>query len=314
MFLVAKKACPRWTLNAIFGMLALGAVSIGCQTTDATSVAENKALAVEQKAATNAAPVRAGLYCGLGSRGVNSVYWAKILRDSPDVELVYLDGDDLHAGKLEGLDILVMPGGSSRKQYASMQEEGAEAIRSFVRDGGKYFGTCAGLSLILDETNRVALLPCRRIDGHYLRGGGDVKVEFSPKWMDKLAITNAEWSVHFHDGPVIAETDGVADVRVETMAVCRNAVDEHGKRPAESRDAMVGTPAFVYAACGKGEIIACNCHPENKKATRALIAAVFGQLVGRRIAIPDFKNFPNGFKYTADGTKETLRNAVEMVR
>ena len=83
--------------------------------------------------------------------------------------------------------------------------------------------------------------------------------------------------------------------------------------PAERRDSMIGTPAFVYAICGKGEIIACNCHPENKKATRVLIAAVFEQLVGRRIAIPDFKNFPKGYKYEADGTKETLMKAVEFL-
>ena len=112
--------------------------------------------------ATNAALVKAGLYCGLGSRGANFVYWGKILKDSPDVELTYLDGEDLRNGMLDGLDILVMPGGSSKKQYGSMQEEGAKAIRRFIRGGGKYFGTCAGLSLLLEETNRVALLPPHR--------------------------------------------------------------------------------------------------------------------------------------------------------
>ena len=298
------------------------AIVIGCQapktttggdlgTEVATVVADGAALT---NTVTNTAPVKAGLYCGFGSRGVNSVYWAKILRDSPDVELTYLDGEDLRSGKLDGLDILVMPGGSSKKQYSSMRKEGAEAIRRFVRDGGKYFGTCAGLSILLQETNRVALLPYRRIDGYYARGGGEVKVEFSPKWMARLSITNAEWSIYFHDGPIITPTNGVADVKVEKMAICLNAVDEHRKKPAEQRDAMIKTPAFVYATCGKGEIIACNCHPENKKATRVLIAAIFEQLVGRRIAIPDFKNFPKEYKYHADGTKKTLKNAVEMVK
>ncbi len=98
------------------------------------------------------------------------------------------------------------------------------------------------------------------------------------------------------------------------MALCRNAVDEHGKKPAERRDKMIGTPAFVYATCGQGEIIACNCHPEGHRETRELIAAIFGRLTGRRIAIPDFKNFPKEYKYLADGTKETLKKAVEMVK
>ena len=300
--------------SAILGVLALGVIGVGCQTTEATSDAENTTLAVEQPISTNATPIKAGLYCGLGSRGANFVYWGKILKYSPDVELTYLDGEDLRNGKLDGLDILVMPGGSSKKQYGSMTEEGAKAIRRFIRGGGKYFGTCAGLSLLLEETNRVALLPYRRIDGYYARGGGDVKVEFNEEWMKKLAITNANWSIRFHDGPVVTTTNEIADVHAEVMALCRNAVDEHGKKPAKRRDAMIGTPAFIYATCGKGEIIACNCHPEGKKTTRELLSAVFERLVGRRIAIPDFENLPKGHKFEADGTKETLKKAVKELK
>ena len=77
---------------------------------------------------------------------------------------------------------------------------------------------------------------------------------------------------------------------------------------------MIGTPAFIYATCGKGEIITCNCHPENKKATRELLSAVFDRLVGRRIAIPDFENLPKGHKFEADGTKETLKKAVKELK
>jgi phosphoribosylformylglycinamidine (FGAM) synthase-like amidotransferase family enzyme len=257
---------------------------------------------------------KAGLYCGFGSRGKYSVYWAKILADSPDTELVYLDGEDLRSGKLDGLDILVMPGGTGFGQYDSMQAEGAEAVRRFVRDGGKYFGTCAGLALLLNERKRVALLPFKRIEGHYLRGGGDIEVSFNSKWTKELGLMKANWNISFHDGPIVVPGEDVADVQAETMAVGLNAIDEHGKMPAERRDSMIGTPAFVYAICGKGEIIACNCHPEGRKETRELISAVFGCLLGRRIAIPDFENLPKEYKYEADGTKETLRKAVEELK
>ncbi len=320
-------ACSSGRLGAILGVVAFSAVVGGCRTAKPTGAesregarvtAEAAAVVTDGAAATgiaaaNAAPIRTGLYCDLGSRGDNLAYWAKILRDSPDVELVYLDGEDLRAGRLEGLDVLVMPGGSSRKQFASMQDEGAEAIRRYIRGGGRYFGTCAGLSLILTETNRVALLPLRRVNGYYARGGGDVKVEFNDKWMAELAITNANWSIRFHDGPVVTATNIAADVRLDVMALCRSAVDEHGRKPAAQRDAMIGTPAFVHATCGKGEIIACNCHPEGYKETRELISAVFGRLTGRRIAIPDFKNFPENYRFRADGTKETLMKAVERL-
>ena len=258
--------------------------------------------------------IKAGLYCGRGSQGKYSVYWAKILADSPDTELVCLDGEDLRTGKLDGLDILVMPGGTGFGQYDSMQEEGAAAIRRFVRRGGKYFGTCAGLALLLNERKRVALLPFKRIEGHYLRGGGDLEVTFNDKWTKELGLTKANWTISFHDGPIVVPADDVTDVKAETMAVGLNAIDEHGEMPTERRDSMIGTPAFVYAKCGKGEIIACNCHPEGRKATRELISAVFGRLLGRRIEIPDFENFPKEYKYEADGTKETLMKAMEELR
>ncbi len=260
------------------------------------------------------AKLKAGLYCGLGSRGKFSVYWAKILADSPDTELVCLDGQDLRDGGLDGLGILVMPGGSGFGQYDSMQEEGAEAVRRFIRAGGKYLGTCAGLALVLNEGRRVALLPFTRIAGHYLRGGGDLEVAFNGKWTRELGLTKANWTIPFHNGPIVVPGESVAGVRAETMAVGLNAIDEYGRIPAERRDSMVGTPAFVYAACGKGEIIACNCHPEGRRATRELIAAAFGRLVGRRIALPDFENFPKDYKYEADGTKETLMKAVEELK
>ena len=294
------------------------AVFVGCRTVKTTAdeshLSDGATVTNVADTASSASPIKAGFYCGLGSRGANSVYWAKILKDSPDVELVLLDGEDLRSGKLDGLDILVMPGGSSRKQFASMQDEGAEAIRRYIRGGGKYFGTCAGLSLILTETNRIALLPLRRVDGYYARGGGDVTVAFNDKWMAELALTNANWSVHFHDGPVVTATNIATDVRVEVMALCRNAVDEHRKKPAAQRDRMIGTPAFVYATCGQGEIIACNCHPEGHRETRELVSAVFDRLTGRRIAIPDFEYFPKNRKYVADGTKETLIKAMEELK
>ncbi len=229
------------------------------------------------------------------------------------MELTYLDAEDIRNGKLEGLDILVMPGGSGMGQYDALQEEGAEAIRRYVRNGGKYFGTCAGFSATLNEAKRrIRLSPYKRIEGHYDRGFGTEDVTFNEKWMKELALTNANWKIYFRGGPVVISTDAIPDATSEVMAVCQNAIDEHNKN-LERRDAMIGTPAFVYGTYGKGEMIACNCHPEFDTTSRELISAVFGRLTGRRIAIPDFVNSPV-WAYKADGTKETLKKAVEEIK
>ena len=263
---------------------------------------------------TDVPPVKAGLYCGPGSRGGNIVYWAKILEDSPDVKLTLLDADDIRAGGLKGLDILVMPGGSGRLQCNALAEEGKEAIRRYVREGGKYFGTCAGISTAINATNRLQMAPYQFITNYYERGSGTLQVAFNEKWRKELALADAQWELHYHGGPIVIPGDAVPDGEGETMAVCLNAIEEREKRTPAERDAMIGTPAFIYATFGKGEVIACNTHPEARPETRELISAVFGRLTGRRIAIPSVKNLPKGYNYSADGTKETLRKAMKVLK
>ena len=78
--------------------------------------------------------------------------------------------------------------------------------------------------------------------------------------------------------------DAVDGTACETLATCRNGIHEQGVSP--RRDDMVGTPAFVRATCGKGEIIACNCHPEASPGTRELVVAMIKALTGREIHPP----------------------------
>ena len=228
--------------------------------------------------------VKVGLYCDMGSRGDNVVKWTRLLGESRDVALTLLDGQDLRDGRLSGLDLLVMPGGSGFDQYESMGEAGARAIRDYVRGGGRYLGTCAGMALLLNETNRVALLPLRRIDGHFRRGGGDLGVEFSEAGAKALGLDRRIWAVRYHNGPIVVPADVLEGTKCETLATCRNGIHEQGISP--RRDDMVGTPAFVRATCGKGEIIACNCHPEASPGTRELVVAMIKALTGREIHPP----------------------------
>ena len=89
--------------------------------------------------------VKVGLYCDRGCRGTGVARWAEMLDGSTDVKLSVLSGEDVRSGALKGLDLLVMPGGRGDWQYAAMGEEGAQAVRAFVANGGKYFGTPAAV-------------------------------------------------------------------------------------------------------------------------------------------------------------------------
>lgn len=254
--------------------------------------------------------VKTGFYCDKGSRGKNVVYWAKILSGSPDVDVTFLDGKDVREGRLNGLDILVMPGGTGFGQYESMREEGAAKIREYLRAGGKYFGTCAGLAVLMNENDprgRIRILPVERIRSHYMRGGGDLKVKFTDKWVKALALTNDVYTIQFHHGPVPVPGKSIKGVKMESVGISMNAIDEKGKMDAHRRDSMIGTSAFLYATVDKGEILACNCHPEGRERTRDIVSGAFLRLTGRRIQMPKFTHFPKEYKFKAVGRDSVLK-------
>jgi len=56
------------------------------------------------------------------------------------------------AAELQGLDGLVLPGGESTTQMHFLKEEGlAAAIHQMAKNGGAFFGTCAGVILLAQD-------------------------------------------------------------------------------------------------------------------------------------------------------------------
>lgn len=55
--------------------------------------------------------------------------------------------EDIHQGILERLDVLIFPGGGMTAMTGMLTPlgtDGAEAVRSWVAEGGMYLGSCAG--------------------------------------------------------------------------------------------------------------------------------------------------------------------------
>ena len=80
--------------------------------------------------------IKVGYYIGRGGRGNWGLGWQNYLTHSPEIDLVWLEGDDVRAGRLDGLDVLVMPGGRSAWQAESLGEEGLERIRGSCGTAG----------------------------------------------------------------------------------------------------------------------------------------------------------------------------------
>ena len=230
-------------------------------------------------------PLKAALYVDDGCRGSGVIRWAEMLRDSPDAELQLVSGADIRGGALEGKDLLVMPGGWGGPQYAAMGDEGAAKLKAYVAGGGKYFGTCCGLAIALNEepgfAKRLKMVPLKRKEGP-VRGGFTATVKFNRRGCEWLGLRQAEWGIRYHNGPVVEPTDPVPDcMELETLAVMNCELAQKG--PVVG--AMYGTPAVVRATYGKGEMLAFNCHPEMFPGTRAIVVAGIRALTGRTIRL-----------------------------
>src|SRR5439155_12616093 len=113
---------------------------------------------------------------------------------------------DIRAGRLQDADVLVQPGGSGSKQAETLQPEGREAIRQFVKNGGGYVGICAGAYLAsADYSWSLHILNAKVIDrAHWARGYGPVKMRLSAEAMKRFGIDKEIVAVEYHQGPLLA--------------------------------------------------------------------------------------------------------------
>ena len=158
---------------------ALIAVTVLCS---CSAVAPKK---VDTPALPKAKKIKIGLYIDKGASGCGVFHLASLIAHSPQAELVTLMAQDIRDGKLKDLDVLVMPGGGSTTQCLTVGLEHHDKIKNFIRQGGGYVGTCAGMFNVLEC--RLKLLP---FDRHLNAGGNtaSVSVEISPEGAKILGI------------------------------------------------------------------------------------------------------------------------------
>ncbi|MBR3778027.1 MAG: hypothetical protein IKL02_10610, partial [Kiritimatiellae bacterium] len=97
-------------------------------------------------------PLKVAVFVDSGARNTGVFRWLEITARAKNVIAVPVDGEAVRNGALDSVDVLVMPGGSSVGESKSLGEEGREKLKSFVRNGGGYVGTCAGCSLLMESS------------------------------------------------------------------------------------------------------------------------------------------------------------------
>ena len=219
---------------------------------------------------------KTALYLDDGSAGNGVFHWIRLIANSPQLEFYGVTGQDIHDGKLDGMDILVLPGGYSGRQYKSLGESGAEKVREFIRRGGHYVGTCAGFACTLNDRGRLKLLPFSRKPNS---GGATAKitVEFSEEGAKMLDIAPGRYVVRYSGGPIPIpgkKVPGGGEGKI--LAVYKNTVSYVNKPEGN----FFNEGAVLYGTLGKGKVIATSFHPEYWDSTFPIVAGCFYAVTG----------------------------------
>ena len=251
----------------------LTALSIGLVGATAT----NEAAKVEK-------PLRVAVFVDDGARNIGAFRWIEITTMAENVIATPVDGAAVRAGALDAADVLVMPGGRSGIEALSLGQEGRERVKSFVRGGGGYIGSCAGFYLVSlpgkgFKKDFLGLIPfVDSADGG--NGRAELDFEFNEKAEKLAGIKKGKHKIQFRHGPVPVrvkkDVEGTRDEVLATYACSYNPKSV----PSPSK---AGNPAVVAAECGKGRLFVFTCHPEYDVDDHACIQGAFRYVTGREV-------------------------------
>lgn len=202
--------------------------------------------------------IRVALFLDHGAHPRNNLRLA--LEASPDISVETIDGGEIRQGYLTDFDLLIVPGGSAKKQSVSMKAEGRDEVRRFVQQGGFYIGICAGAYLLTQaKDSDLGLLPLDTMDKpHWRRGKGTLPIELTSRGREIFGTTETHINVLYHNGPVIDASHVTANSGFEVLGYFRGElVNKHGKA-----GIMVNTPAMFLGRFGNGWVLGISPHPE----------------------------------------------------
>ncbi len=232
-------------------------------------------------------PLKVAVYAGRGPGGNGAVEFLRIVNDSPEMELHLVDAKGVQSGELEGMDLLVMPGGSSHWEYRSLGSNGVERLRSYLLGGGRYLGVCAGCALVMDEKTRARLIPWK--------WSGAVSrtlfptIQVNAKGAAALGLKAGPRTVRYHGGPFMwPSTNVFAGVKTESWAT----FDAEASMKGRLKVKMYGAAAIVGGTYGKGKIVVSTVHPEYSKDTMDFVFGAVKYLTGRDVTVPVRKRAP----------------------
>lgn len=230
--------------------------------------------------------VKAAVLVCKGPRGGGCVEWLRLVSASPELEMVLVDAESLRAGALKGVDLLVVPGGSSEAIKKDIGEQGAEAIRAFVKAGGGYIGTCAGCCLLMDDKTDpergIGIIPFHRVGN---KGQAPIPVAFNAAGAAALGIKAETREITYSKGPILVPVE--CDDPEKKFTVWGTFDGDLDSKGFKFKKSMKGKVSVVGGTYGKGRVFAISCHPESLQKTWDIVQGAFRYVAQREIVFPE---------------------------
>ena len=261
-----------------------------------------------------AAPLKVGVYADAGPSGIGAVEWFRLVNESPEMEIKLLDGKMVRAGGLDGLDVLVMPGGNSKTEFDTLGTNGVEKMKAFVRNGGGYIGTCAGCCLLMDgPEKRARMMPWNTT-------GSEPNTMFptfnlNQKGAKALGLKEGPHVMRYHGGPFLwPTTNTIADAKLDIWGTYDAEASFKGRVSQKKR--MYGAGGIVGGTYGKGKIFVTSGHPEYFNFSLYVVEAAFKYVTGRTVKFPVRKRTPRAIAvgFVAGGISgvDTAQTALDI--
>jgi glutamine amidotransferase-like uncharacterized protein len=206
-------------------------------------------------------PIRIAIYDGPGSgdSGVDNV--EARARQLVGAKVTHLTPAEIGTADLTGrFDVVVFSGGSGSKQGNAIGEAGRNNVREFVRNGGGYFGVCAGAYLACANYDwSLAIIDARTVSNKWRRGKAFLDLKLEPAGREIYGPVAGTFKCRYANGPVIKPM-GRDDIPDYTTVATFASETAENDTPV---GIQVGSPAQAMGTFGKGRVFISSPHPEN---------------------------------------------------
>lgn len=181
-----------------------------------------------------------------------------------------LKPEDVAAGGLDGIDVLVVPSGGALVGERKLGPKGVQELTGWVRDGGRYVGYKFGGALLAD---RLDLTSARFVDSPYAIEGTLIRVHVDRSSPLSEGVGGSVW-VLFSDDDTIRVRPSSAPLRYPRGGLQTSGQALHTQH-------LAGRPAAVDEALGEGRVLLfpfdLNFRGMSQGTQRLLWNAIFGR-------------------------------------